>query len=176
MRKLAIFGLLAFAHTAAYASVSVERYPSAEYAQNRVLQAHSGESFDVKAEPVDLTPTSKGYFAVYKAAKLNGVDTTLMLNMTRVESGGRCDAKGGNARGVLQVTPRTAKRFGITKEQLMDCNKGALAGVLEMKRLLELSDGDIRRALIGYKDGPSRMNRKRVSKDTRIYIQNVMGY
>lgn len=163
------------AHSAPVASVSATSYSPAEYAQMRVLQAHSYESKPVNVGGKQLSPTEKGLATVYKVARLNGVDPGLMLNIARVESGGDCNARGGNARGVLQVVPKTAGKHGVKKHELFDCDRGALAGVLEMKRLLRLANGDIRKALIGYKCGQSCMNRKRVGKDTQRYVDDIMG-
>jgi hypothetical protein len=56
----------------------------------------------------------------------------------------------------------------------MTCEGGATAGVLEMKRLLKKSKGNVRLALIGYKCGESCMFKKRQSRSTIMYLKEVL--
>lgn len=99
-----------------------------------------------------------------------------MLRVAKQESGGNCGATSrANARGVLQVIPSTAAIHGYRASDLHDCVKGADAGVREMKRLLKMYKGDVRKALIGYNCGPGCNSRKRLPKETIHYIRVVGG-
>lgn len=117
-----------------------------------------------------------GYQEVEAAARRHAVPVQLALAVAKQESGGHCRARSGkNARGVMQVIPSTAAIHGIRASQLYDCRAGAEAGVRELKRLLELTDGDIKKTLVGYNCGEGCIGRKRLPRETVGYIRNVTG-
>lgn len=71
---------------------------------------------------------TKGNSAVAAAARRNNVPVKIALAVAKVESGNRCNARNHNAKGVMQILPRTAASVGISGN-LFDCNTGAEAGV-----------------------------------------------
>lgn len=119
-------------------------------------------------------PAKPGFVAVAAAAHRHGVDPRLALAVARAESGGRCDVRSrAGAKGVMQVMPATARRYGVSAKQLYSCQHGATAGVLELKRLLALTGGNRRLALIGYNCGEGCITRKRLPKETRHYVNKI---
>lgn len=118
-----------------------------------------------------LTRNSPGFRAVYLAAVAHDVDPALMLAMAKRESGGDCGVispKG--ARGVMQVMPGTAAKYGVSARQLKTCDGSAKAGVREMAYLLAKYK-DKRTALIAYNCGEGCVRRSRLPKETKNYIK-----
>ena len=127
-----------------------------------------------KVKGVDLN--KPGYAAVYAAAKKHGVDPNLALRMAKQESGGNCKARShANARGVMQVIPSTARPHGVSASDLYNCKKGAEAGVKEIKSLLNRTNGDVRKMLVGYNCGVGCLKRTRLPKETKNYIRVIGG-
>jgi soluble lytic murein transglycosylase-like protein len=118
---------------------------------------------------------SPGFRAVLEAARLEGVNPAFALAVARKESGGRCDLTSPKgAMGVLQLMPATAKRHGVKpRNGKLTCKESATAGVRELKRLLILTHGDQRKALIGYNCGEACIKRKRLPHETKNYIKTI---
>ena len=120
------------------------------------------------------TANSPGFRAVYRAAIRHGVDPGFALTIARVESGGRCDVRSRKgARGVMQVLPSTAKMHGVSARQLSTCEGSATAGVLELKRLHKMFDGDKRLIAIGYNAGPGAVKWRKLPRETHNYLKKV---
>jgi len=100
--------------------------------------------FTTGSEQVD------GYIA--EAAKRNGVDPLLIYSVMHQESSFKSRAispKG--ARGLMQLMPGTAVRFGVTN--IFDPQQNIEGGARYMKFLLDRFDGDVSLALAGYNAG-----------------------
>lgn len=114
-----------------------------------------------------------GFRAVITAARKNGVNPAFALAVARREAGGQCGLTSpAGAQGVLQVMPATARRYGLERK-LLQCEAGATAGVLELKRLLKLFNGNQRKALIAYNCGIACVKRSRLPKETRHYVSTI---
>lgn len=82
---------------------------------------------------------------------------------------------GSGARGLMQVLPETASRFAVTN--LTDPRQNLRAGVLYLKHLLELFEGDVAMAVAAYNAGPNTVRRYRgvpPYRETRSYLVKVM--
>lgn len=89
---------------------------------------------------------------VVKAAEQEGVDPQLALAVAQVESGFSQAAKSNKgAIGVMQLMPATAKGLGVNPKKMDDNIRG---GVMYLKEMLDLTGGDVRKALVGYNGGP----------------------
>lgn len=82
-----------------------------------------------------------------------------ILRMIEIESGGDPKAIGSKGeRGLLQIMPQIARphleRLG--RKDLTDPEINVSVGVLEVRRLLVLFDGDLSLALAAYNGGPTR--------------------
>lgn len=89
---------------------------------------------------------------IIKTAEDQGVDPQLALAVARVESGFSQAAKGTSGEiGVMQLMPATAKSLGVNPKSL---DENILGGVTYLKQMLDLTGGDVRRALVGYNGGP----------------------
>ena len=91
---------------------------------------------------------------VHKKAEKYGVDEKLILAMINQESGfknGQTSKKG--AKGLMQLMPATAKELGPNDpEQNID------AGIRYMKKLLDMYNGDVKKALAAYNSGMGNVN------------------
>jgi len=89
---------------------------------------------------------------VTEAAKRNGLDPLLIYSVMHQESSFKSRAispKG--ARGLMQLMPGTAARFGVTN--IFDPQQNIEGGSRYMKFLLDRFDGDLSLALAGYNAG-----------------------
>ncbi len=89
---------------------------------------------------------------VTEAAKRNGLDPLLIYSVMHQESSFKSRAispKG--ARGLMQLMPGTAIRFGVTN--IFDPQQNIEGGARYMKFLLNRFDGDLSLALAGYNAG-----------------------
>ena len=92
---------------------------------------------------------------IIATATEQGVDPQLALAVARVESGFSQAARGKDGEiGVMQLMPNTAKGLGVNPNNLDDNIRG---GVTYLKQMLDLSEGDVRKALVGYNGGPGKV-------------------
>jgi soluble lytic murein transglycosylase-like protein len=101
---------------------------------------------------------SKYDLLIEKYAKQYRVDATLVRAVIQVESDfdPRCVSRKG-ARGLMQLMPETAKRYGV--KQVHDPEENIRAGVHYLRDLLEMFGSDLRRALAGYNAGENAVIR-----------------
>jgi soluble lytic murein transglycosylase-like protein len=113
---------------------------------------------------------------VADTARKHGLDPDLVLALVAVESGFRPDAvspKG--ARGLMQLMPGTAAELGVT--DAFDPAQNVEGGIRYLKRLIDLYDGDLRKALAAYNAGAGAVARHGgvpPYKETREYVERVM--
>ena len=85
-------------------------------------------------------------------ARENGVDPTLVKAVALVESGFNPKAvSSAGARGLMQLMPSTAKRYGISN--LHDPYQSLKAGAAHLRDLLDEYDGNVTLALAAYNAG-----------------------
>jgi Transglycosylase SLT domain len=89
---------------------------------------------------------------IVESGKRNSVDPLLLYSIMHQESSFKARAlsyKG--ARGLMQLMPPTASRFGVTN--IWDPKQNIEGGARYMRFLLDLFSGDVRLALAGYNAG-----------------------
>lgn len=105
------------------------------------------------------------------------VDPALVKAIVQAESAFDPEAVSrSGARGLMQVLPTTASRFAI--EDLSNPRQNLRAGVLYLKYLLDLFDGDVIMAVAAYNAGPNSVRRHRgvpPYSETRSYLTKVMS-
>jgi soluble lytic murein transglycosylase-like protein len=105
-----------------------------------------------------------------------GVDPTLVRAVIQVESGfdpSAVSSKG--ARGLMQLMPGTAKRFGVT--HVHDPEQNIRGGIRYLAKLVEMFDGDLPRALAGYNAGENAVLRHGgipPYAETESYVRRAM--
>ena len=113
------------------------------------------------------------------AAKRHSVDADLIASVIAVES--NFDPKAvsrKNARGLMQLLPETAERFGV--KDIFDPQENIDAGTRYLKELLQKYNNDLALTLAAYNAGPDRVQQYgRVPPyvETIKYVQRVRrGY
>ena len=89
---------------------------------------------------------------IVESGKRNSVDPLLLYSIMHQESSFKTRAMSyKGARGLMQLMPPTAVRFGVTN--IWDPKQNIEGGARYMRFLLDLFDGDVRLALAGYNAG-----------------------
>lgn len=116
---------------------------------------------------------------IYEAAKKHQVNPRLVAALIRQESAGNIRAvshKG--ARGLMQLMPATARRFGVRKEQLFDPQHNLEAGVKYLSWLVDQFPNDLAKILAAYNAGENaviRYNGVPPYRETRDYVRRIFG-
>jgi soluble lytic murein transglycosylase-like protein len=106
-------------------------------------------------------------------AEVHGVDEVLLMAMAKKESTFKYDAVGKNGPvGLMQIMPKTAAGYGISREQLFDPHVNIEFGARYIKNNLALYDNNKTVALSAYNQGGRAISRGTYS--TR-YANNVTG-
>lgn len=116
-------------------------------------------------------------FARYIAdsARAHGVAPELVASVIAVESNFNPNAVSWRAaRGLMQLMPETAARFGVTS--IFDPQQNIEAGTRYLKELLLRYNGDLALTLAAYNAGPDRVGQYRSVppyRETREYVRRV---
>ncbi len=114
--------------------------------------------------------------AIESESRTAGVDPGLVKSVMLVESNynPRAVSRKG-ARGLMQLMPETARRFGVSDRH--DAGQSIRAGVQYLAVLLEQFKGDVSLALAGYNAGEGAVARHAgvpPYRETREYIRRVL--
>jgi hypothetical protein len=81
--------------------------------------------------------------------------------------------------GLMQVMPNTARRYGVSEQELRDPERNIATGARYLTDLLRLFRGDLKLALAGYNAGESAVLRHGNDvppyAETRAYVPRVLG-
>jgi hypothetical protein len=114
---------------------------------------------------------------IHAAAERHGVNAGLVAALVRAESAFDPYAvshKG--ARGLMQLMPATAERFGVLEHQMFEPERNLDAGTRYLRWLLDRYDGDVRLALAAYNAGEGTVARYGgvpPFRETRGYIRRI---
>lgn len=122
---------------------------------------------------------------VIAEAKRQGVDPRLALAIARQESNfNQNDISRAGAVGVMQIMPADVNDYG--GGNVYNLNDNIRIGVTEIKKKLQLANGDVREALLRYNwgDGNVRSYKRRgtgnrgqqIPKEAREYADRVLGH
>lgn len=112
-------------------------------------------------------------------ARKYNVPVELICGVILQESGGNAKAvSSAGARGLMQLMPGTARRFGVANS--FDPVQNIEGGTKYLRFLLDRFKGDISLALAGYNAGEGNVekygNKIPPFKETQNYVPNVLGY
>jgi soluble lytic murein transglycosylase-like protein len=113
------------------------------------------------------------------ASRTHGVDAALVHAVVSAESGYNPAAvsKAG-ARGLMQLMPDTAKRYGV--HNIMDPVENIYAGVRYLRDLLLMFNGNLELAIAAYNAGENAVirngNRIPPYAETIQYVPKVLGF
>lgn len=112
---------------------------------------------------------------ISESALAHGVAPELVASVIAVESNFNPNAMSWRyARGLMQLMPQTAARFGVTR--IFDPQQNIDAGTRYLKELLVRYNGDLSLALAAYNAGPDRVEQYRSVppyRETRDYVRRV---
>jgi soluble lytic murein transglycosylase-like protein len=116
---------------------------------------------------------------IYEAAKRHSVNPQIVAAVIRQESAGnRRAVSHKGARGLMQLMPATAIRFGVRKEHLYEPEHNIEAGVRYLSWLLEKFPNDLAKVLAAYNAGENAVIRYQgipPYKETRNYVKRIFG-
>lgn len=116
---------------------------------------------------------------VTQAARRYNVDSRLVYAVMQQESGFNPRATSyKGARGLMQLMPATASRFGVT--DIYDPAQNIDAGVRYLRFLLDTFQGDVELALAGYNAGENAVirygNRIPPYRETQDYVRKISAH
>ena len=117
---------------------------------------------------------------ILAAAKKYKVNPALVAAVIRAESAFQARAlspKG--ARGLMQLMPATAKRYGVRASELFQPARNIEAGVRYLAFLAERFQGDLPKILAGYNAGEGSVDRYGgvpPYRETQSYVRRILGY
>jgi soluble lytic murein transglycosylase len=141
------------------------------------------EAFPIRRGKTRVIPASERYNTIIeRAAKRYRISPALIKAVIRVESNFKPDAiSHAGAQGLMQLMPETGKQFGI--DNPFDPEQSIMGGARYLRYLINVFNGNLRRALAGYNAGENavfRFERKRKElppyKETRNFIRKVVKY
>src|ERR1044071_1860745 len=125
---------------------------SSASAQVQVIAFAGGKSTDLRWWAKQRNRSSPYDAIIDRHALAYGVDPVLVRAVIQVESdfNPQCVSNKG-ARGLMQLMPETAKRYGI--RNIFDPEENIRGGVRELAELLQMFHDDLPRALAAYNAG-----------------------
>jgi soluble lytic murein transglycosylase-like protein len=114
---------------------------------------------------------------IYEAAKRHALNPQIVSAVIRAESAGNARAfspKG--ARGLMQLMPSTAYRFGVARGELWNPERNLEAGVSYLKWLSERFGNDLGRILAAYNAGEGSVDKYQgipPYRETRDYVRRI---
>ena len=114
---------------------------------------------------------------IYEAARRHSVNPQVVAALIRAESAGNPKAysrKG--ARGLMQLMPSTAERFGTRREKLYDPKENLEAGIRYLSWLKEQFPNDLSKILAAYNAGENAVVRYGgipPYRETREYVKRI---
>ena len=112
---------------------------------------------------------------ISESARAHGVAPELVASVIAVESNFNPNAMSWrSARGLMQLMPETAARFGVTK--IFDPRQNIEGGTKYLKELLLRYNGDLSLTLAAYNAGPERVEQYRSIppyRETQDYVRRV---
>lgn len=125
------------------------------------------------------TPATPHGELIYEASRRHGVNPAVVAAMVRVESSydpRAISSKG--ARGLMQLMPATALRFGVAPEELFDPQRNLEAGTRYLRWLIDRFDGDALRVFAAYNAGEGAVERYGgvpPFRETHRYVKKLLS-
>ncbi len=117
---------------------------------------------------------------ILAAARKHRVNPELVAAVIRAESAFNPRAiSGKGARGLMQLMPATAKRYGVRASELFQPARNIEAGVRYLAFLAERFQGDLPKILAGYNAGEGSVDRYGgvpPYRETQSYVRRILGY
>lgn len=183
-RTLYILAIFALAAGPAAAQYQVDNFdfPNAVKIQTSPKSAQTKRLIQLTSMP--MNPSLGGFTTgnsdvdnyIVESGKRNSVDPLLLYSIMHQESSFKARAMSNKgARGLMQLMPFTASRFGVTN--IWDPKQNIEGGARYMRFLLNLFNGDVRLALAGYNAGEGAVMKYGYQvppySETREYVRRI---
>jgi hypothetical protein len=151
--------------------------PEPEPVSEVVAEAAAPALIPLRFEESQPVPEGPYGTLIYETARRHQVNPQVVAALIRQESAGKVRAvshKG--ARGLMQLMPATAQRFGVRKEQLFDPQHNLEAGVRYLSWLMDQFPNDLARVLAAYNAGENAVTRYQgipPYRETRNYVRRI---
>jgi soluble lytic murein transglycosylase-like protein len=184
-RPLYILAILALTagSTAAQYQVDNFDFPNAVKIQTPRIESSRPKRL-VQLTSLPMNPSLGGFTTgnsdvdnfIVESGKRNSVDPLLLYSIMHQESSFKARAMSNKgARGLMQLMPFTASRFGVTN--IWDPKQNIEGGARYMRFLLNLFNGDVQLALAGYNAGEGAVMKYGYQippySETREYVRRI---
>ena len=135
------------------------------------------EAIALRFEESQAVPEGPYGTLIYETARRHRVNPRVVAALIRQESAGnRRAVSHKGARGLMQLMPATALRFGVRKDQLFKPEHNLEAGVRYLSWLIDQFPGDLAKILAAYNAGEGAVARYRgipPYKETQNYVRRI---
>lgn len=125
------------------------------------------------------TPATAYGKLIFAAAERHKVNPALVAAIIHAESAFNPRAVSGKgARGLMQLMPATAKRYGVRASELFQPERNIEAGVRYLAFLVDRFAGDLPKVLAGYNAGEGSVDRfggVPPYRETQGYVRRILG-
>ena len=122
------------------------------------------------------TKAKKHNQVILKYSRQHRIDSNLVKSIITAESCFRTRALSNKgAKGLMQLIPDTAERFGV--KEIYDAEQNILAGTKYLRFLLDRYKGDLKKAIAAYNAGEGAVDKYKgipPYRETRNYVENVL--
>ncbi len=149
--------------------------PAPEIVPEPVLVPERAIEVNFKAS--QAVPSTPYGALIHQTAKRHRLNPQVVAALVKAESAyDRWALSPKGARGLMQLMPATAKRFGVRSSELWEPARNLEAGARYLRWLLDRFDGDLKLALASYNAGEGSVQRYGgvpPYRETRNYIRRI---
>ncbi len=135
------------------------------------------QTVEVDFNPSQAVPPTPYGKLIHQTAKRHRLNPQVVAALVKAESAyDRWALSHKGARGLMQLMPATAKRFGVRASELWEPDRNLEAGAKYLRWLLDRFDGDLKLALASYNAGEGSVKRYGgvpPYRETRNYIRRI---
>jgi soluble lytic murein transglycosylase-like protein len=133
----------------------------------------------LRFQPSQAVPEGPWGALIYEAARRHGLNPVVVEAVIRAESSGNPSAVSRvGARGLMQLMPATAERFGIAHRELFDPVQNLEAGSRYLSWLVDQFPNDLAKVLAAYNAGENAVTRYGgvpPYRETRGYVRRIFA-
>ncbi len=140
----------------------------------------SAATFAVRFAPGQTAPPTRYGELIFATARRHELNPELVAAVVRAESAFDPRARSNTgARGLMQLMPATARRYGVRPSELFEPERNLEAGVRYLRFLADRFADDLPKMLAGYNAGEGSVDRYRgipPYRETQGYVRRVLSY
>jgi hypothetical protein len=153
--------------------------PAAAVAGSGALGGPGAMTLPLRFDPSQAVPNGQWGALIFETARRHGLNPKVVAAVIGAESSGNPMAVSRvGARGLMQLMPATAERFGISHQELFDPAQNLEAGSRYLSWLIEQFPNDLAKVLAAYNAGENavtRYNGVPPYRETRGYVRRIFA-